>query len=62
MPQKEGVLQQGPPRIEEFCASVNGQLHVVGAVPHGQLHSVVHSEASWQRQRLLAGASAQVVQ
>ena len=62
MPQKKGILQQGPPRIEEFRASEDGELKVVWAVPHGQLHGVVHREASWQRELFLAGAGAQVVQ
>ena len=61
MPQKKGILQQGPPRIEEFRASEDGELHVVWAVPHGQLHGVVHLQASWQLELFLAGAGAQMV-
>ena len=59
MPQKTGILQQRLLSVEELCA--NGELHVVWAVPHGQLHGVVHLQASWQLELFLAGAGAQMV-
>jgi hypothetical protein len=62
VPQKQRVLQQWPPRVEELSPNENGQLNVAWAAPHGQLNGVMHRETTWQPELFLPGVDAQVLQ